>query len=1071
MKEQQLDWDPNVPGRSIRIRNNPGLQGETTGKVRQSGDRLMVQVSFGSNEKSYKPYPLLELCNEPEDIAALLQKGKFGGIDDLRRILTFEKIQGHLTNIFYSMEVSNTDFYAHQFKPVSKFIESPTGRLLIADEVGLGKTVEAIYVWKELQARTDARRLLIVCPAVLREKWQTDLRKRFNLFADIVNAKTLLERLNGVQQNRAQPFIAITSLEGLRPTKNWESDRDSSIRARLARLLDSNPAAEDFSLLDLVIIDEAHYLRNPTTANHRLGNLLRDAARHLLLLTATPIQIESDNLYRLLQLISPEDFFNADIFQDMLSANEPVVRALRLSWQKPPDLAGAKLAVEEALKSRYFKANPVLQQLHQQLKQSKSLDETELTRLGYQLENASLLSQYLTRSRKRDVLLNRVRRSPQSLSVTFSPLERQIYDQVSEAIRQQAQGKKGGSLFSLISRQRQMASSMAAALDHWQAEGTVHDFNVDEQLWQDFGQSHALDDEHSESSDTTMSALLDLANVDLNQLERDDSKYHQLINFLQRTIKVEKDAKFVIFAYFRGTLKYLERRLQANGIDTCLILGGQGDEKWDNIRRFENTNVPILLSSEVGSEGIDLQFCRFLINYDLPWNPMRVEQRIGRLDRLGQKAEQISIINFSITNTIEEKILTRLYNRIEIFRESIGDLENILGAMTEKLLLELLQPDLTASQQDQKVEQTAAAILKQRHQQNQLEQEAINSVAFADHIVASIERDRSQGRWLNPQEIKAFVEDFFAREYPGTVITPSRESDRPLFKINLSTEAQNDLAFFLQDHRLGTTTQLTRLAINCFYEPKRLSKLGEGKSRQNELLDPTHPLVVWIKHCYEQKEQMFYPLAASQLNSDIYRPGLFLYVIHRWSFEGIKRSQRLSYQVIHCETGKLWTPAQSETFINQLSYDAKPQPNAANQIKDWDAVLSAFSQADEALEDEFFKSTEAFLAENENRCDVQERNARDFAQRRRQMFEERLARFRAQGQTQIIPATEGQIAKVDRELALRLKTIEQRRNVEDRMVQLAAGLVWVEPLSAISDRSVPEWSENNSSGSTFPIVS
>lgn len=1041
MQDHQ-DWDPTIAGQTVRICNNPGLQGKTTGKVRQSGTRLMVQVSFGDNEKSYKPYPLLELCDGPEDIIGLLKKGKFGGIDDLRRILTFEKIQGHLTNIFYSMEVSNTDFYAHQFKPVSKFIESPTGRLLIADEVGLGKTVEAIYVWKELQARANARRLLIVCPAVLREKWQADLRKRFNLFADIVDAKTLLEKLNGAQERNAPPFMAITSLEGLRPPKNWESDRDSSTRAHLARLLDSLPANDDFGLLDLVIIDEAHYLRNPGTANHRLGNLLRDAARHLLLLTATPIQIESDNLYRLLQLISPEDFFNADIFQEMLSANEPVVRALRLTWQHPPDLAGAKAAVGEALKSRYFRDNPVLRQLHQQLAESKSLDATELTRLGYQLENASLLSQYLTRSRKRDVLLNKVQRSPQSLTVTFSPLERQIYDQVSEAIRQQAQGKKGGSLFNLISRQRQMASSIAAALAHWQAEGTTRDFNVDEQLWQDFGQSHGLDDETSANS-TNASPLLDLANVDLAQLEQNDSKYRQLINFLQTKVREEVDAKFVIFAYFRGTLKYLERRLQEDGIEACLIIGGQGNDKWDNIRRFESTKVPVLLSSEVGSEGIDLQFCRFLINYDLPWNPMRVEQRIGRLDRLGQKAEKISIINFSVTNTIEEKILERLYNRIEIFRESIGDLENILGAITEKLLLELLQPNLTARQQEQKIEQTATAIEKQRHQQNQLEQEAINFVAFSDHIADSIERDRAQGRWLHPQEIQAFVEDFFAREYPGTLITPTRDINRPLFKIRLSTEAQNDLAFFLRNHRLGTTTQLTRSAIPCFYEPKRLGQLGEDKHRQNELLDPTHPLVIWIKHCYEQKQVVLYPLSASRLHASICRSGLFLYLIHRWSFEGIKRSQCLSYQVINCETGKLWTPARSESFINQLSHDAQPQPNAASQIQDWDAILSAFSRADEALEDEFFKSSEAFQAENENRCNVQERNARDFAQRRRQMLEERLARFRTQGQTQIIPATEGQLAKVERDLSLRLKTIDQRRNVEDRVMQLAAGLVWL----------------------------
>ena len=125
-------------------------------------------------------------------------------------------------------------------------------------------------------------------------------------------------------------------------------------------------------------------------------------------------------------------------------------------------------------------------------------------------------------------------------------------------------------------------------------------------------------------------------------------------------------------------------------------LGGMGKEKWAVIQNFAETGGPnVLLSSEVGSEGIDLQFCRFLVNYDLPWNPMKVEQRIGRLDRLGQKADRISIINLSLVDTVEERILQRLYDRINLFRESIGGLEEILGDMTNQLLTELFEPTLS----------------------------------------------------------------------------------------------------------------------------------------------------------------------------------------------------------------------------------------------------------------------------------------------------------------------------------------------------------------------------------------
>jgi hypothetical protein len=273
-------WNPEEPGLKVRLRDNPGRQGTTTGRTRKAGTFLMVEVDFGPNEKQYKRYDLLEPVDEEKELFDLLASGKFGGPSDLRRVLTFEKIKGELTNIFYSMEASNTDFYAHQFKPVMRFIESPVGRMLIADEVGLGKTIEATYIWKEIQARQAARRLLIVCPAMLRDKWRSDLRKRFNIPGEIISAKDLLERVEDIaNRGTADSFVYITSLEGLRPPANFEDENVNSVRARFARLMDRHTAADDFALFDYVVIDEAHYLRNPSTGNNRLGRLLREPVR------------------------------------------------------------------------------------------------------------------------------------------------------------------------------------------------------------------------------------------------------------------------------------------------------------------------------------------------------------------------------------------------------------------------------------------------------------------------------------------------------------------------------------------------------------------------------------------------------------------------------------------------------------------------------------------------------------------------------------------------------------------------------------------------------------------------
>jgi SNF2 family DNA or RNA helicase len=388
-------------GIKVRLRDNPGRQGVTTGRTRNAGSFLLVEVDFGPNERQFKRSDLLQLVKENEEPLELLSSGHFGTPSDLRRVLTLEKIKGDLTNIFYSMESSNTDFFAHQFKPVIRFIESPVGRLLIADEVGLGKTIESMYVWKELQARQNARRLLIVCPAMLRPKWRTDLRKRFNISAEIISAKTLLEKVEDIALRRApDPFVYITSLEGIRPPADYEDEEQKSTRAKLARLLDQNVATEEFALFDHVIIDEAHYMRNPTTGNNRIGRLLREATRHLVLLTATPMQINNNNLYQLLRLIDPDQFYDPYIFEEMLRANGHIVHAQRALWGHPPNIDDAATAIAAAEGTDYFRKDAVLRRIANQLPDCLKRPEVriELLRL---LESRSLLSQFMTRSRIR----------------------------------------------------------------------------------------------------------------------------------------------------------------------------------------------------------------------------------------------------------------------------------------------------------------------------------------------------------------------------------------------------------------------------------------------------------------------------------------------------------------------------------------------------------------------------------------------------------------------------------------------------------------------------------------------
>lgn len=1035
-----MTWNPAIAGQEVRVKANPAHRGITTGKTRASGTRLLVQVQFSPNEKSYKPYNLLELCGEPEGLFDLLGQGKFSGADDLRRILTFEKLKGQLTNIFYSMESSKTDFYPHQFKPVLKFLESPVGRLLVADEVGLGKTIEAMYVWKELQARADARRLLIICPAILREKWRDDLQQRFNIVSKLTNAQELLEEVKHVLHSQYQhPFVCIASLEGIRPSANWEDETNSGARAELARLLDQNQVADEMGLFDLVIIDEAHYLRNQSTATHRMGQLVRDAARHLLLLTATPIQTQSSNLYQLLKIISPEDFFDETIFHQMQAANAPLIHALRSLWSHPPDFLTAKQDLDRALQSDYFRENTVLRHIQQMLETPETIDPETKVRLGYKLESASLVSQYLTRSRKRDVIPNRVKRDPQTLTVPFCALEKQIYESVTHTIRKQSKGKQGIPLFRLIARQRQMASCLVAALQSWSEQGILNEMQ-DELFWEDLGISAEIQSEIQELPDP----VLQLEDIDYKQLEAQDTKYHALVEFLRHELKKNPTEKFVLFAYFRGTLHYLQRRLQADHIQTSLILGGMGDRKWELLQQFEQGKASILLSSEVGSEGIDLQFCRFLINYDLPWNPMRVEQRIGRLDRLGQKAKRISIINFSLVDTIEERILDRLYDRINVFQESIGDLENILGDATEKLLITLFEPELTDTERLQRADETASTILKQGVEQERLEQEAINLMAFSDQILNSVTKSRDQGKWVTSEELHSFVEDYFARYYLGTTIKLISHKEA-IFEIRLTEDAKRDLEQFLRQHRFATQTRLHRSSAQCLFDPREATSKAD-KGNPIELLDPTHPLLQWIRHSYETDAQKLHPIAAIQCEqSDVeVARGQYVYVIQRWLFKGLRSESRLAYKVAHCSTEQLLTDEQSERFVYRAARLGKAKLNAVNLLKDMDHVLALYSNCDDALEEAFEQASKEFDAENENRCSVQERSAENYANRRRKQLEERIQQFQQTGRFRMLPATEGLLKKVNRELETKKREIVDRRSTELKLIQLAAGVIFVE---------------------------
>jgi len=203
-----MSGDPNTPyipfstGEWVRDRNNPGQPSQYMGNWRQAGPHIMIQIQYPDGAISYRPLACMERMspNSTGTIEERFREGLFGKICDLQRLITFEKLKGTLHEVIYSMEAAQIDFYPYQFKPVLKFINSPTERLIIADEVGLGKTIESALIWLELQARRQTQRLLVICPKMLADKWRDELRSKFILNARIVDFIELKQEIDELKK-------------------------------------------------------------------------------------------------------------------------------------------------------------------------------------------------------------------------------------------------------------------------------------------------------------------------------------------------------------------------------------------------------------------------------------------------------------------------------------------------------------------------------------------------------------------------------------------------------------------------------------------------------------------------------------------------------------------------------------------------------------------------------------------------------------------------------------------------------------------------------------------------------
>ena len=458
----------------------------------------------------------------------------------------------------------------HQTETARKVLFEMRGRAILADEVGLGKTIEAGLILKEYIVRGLVRKILILVPASLVLQWVRELNQKFGIPA-VAQKK----------EHSWQNDVVVASMD------TAKRDPHKSI------LLNQE--------YDMLIVDEAHKLKNKKTTNYQLMLQLRK--KYCLLLTATPVQNDLSELFNLITLL------------------------------KPGQLGGHS----------DFSANFVV---------DKRLPKNE-----DQLKDE--LSKVMIRNRRGDSPLEFTKRIVRNIDVELSQEEKNLYAGVTSFVKDQyhAAGGDLNSMLSLVTLQREVCSSRDAVFVTLVnlSKKLAPDSPIRDRIWE----------------------LVDL----IRQIQA-NSKAEKTMELVR-----EMDDKVIVFTEYRATQEYLLKYFRDRGMTAVPYRGGMNRGKKDWMMDLFRGRAQVMIATEAGGEGINLQFCHQMINFDLPWNPMRVEQRIGRVHRLGQ-TKDVKIYNLSTRGTIEEHILHLLHEKINMFEKVIGHLDVILERFEKKHSLE-----------------------------------------------------------------------------------------------------------------------------------------------------------------------------------------------------------------------------------------------------------------------------------------------------------------------------------------------------------------------------------------------
>ena len=685
------------------------------------------------------------------------------------------KIQSSNNSTISSLKASRTLFRPYQFKPLLKFLNSDNRRLLIADEVGLGKTIEAGHIMLELKARGEFHNALVICPMALRSKWATELSEKFGLdFIEIDKKETLIHEL----QHHNGSVLAVINYDKIRDT----SDILALIEEKNIRF-------------SIVICDESHKLRNSNTMVYHGAERLMLASNSVVFMSATPIMIDEFNLYNQLHLLDSDIYNNPEVFRNNVQLNRPFVRALtKLNngenlKEIAEELASSEVTTYNTINDiestqiflirDYFKDYPIYQDIIRLMTQEEDSSAIR-AQLQFDLSEMSPMNTIFSRTRKREVTRDwsQAERNPYTHRVALWQEERDAYEQAIEDYIDEhtvidEYGRERSGSMGLVTVKRQLASSVWAYLN----ENENLDRGID--VYSDYK----------------------------------DAKFGQLLSILQTVIE-HCNKKIIVFAIFKKTLKYLNIRLRKAGYKCAVLYGGSNIDKSKVLRQFQfDDSINVLLSSEVGSEGLDMQFCNTLVNYDLPWNPMVVEQRIGRIDRFGQESPKVNINTIIVEESILENIYERLMARIGIFRESIGDLEAILDAEMitadgkkstiqdelQNMGRDFYSDKLTTAEAEKKRREIERAIENEKLNLQKIEEGLTNALTNDSYFRDEINKIINNNAYVTSHELYQFVLQIIKEHLTTCELVPADEPN--VYVLQIPKSAPKVVKQFLEQYR------------------------------------------------------------------------------------------------------------------------------------------------------------------------------------------------------------------------------------------------------------------------------